>query len=55
MTDHRTAAEVYAGMTSAWLERMRLVKATQRDFYEGLRAALEEIEIEIQACKETME
>lgn len=44
----------YANETQEFLERMRHVTATKEEFYDGLRAALEELEIELQACKETM-
>lgn len=44
---------LYSKHTEHFLVAMRNVKASKRDFYEGLRAALEELEIEIQAAKET--
>lgn len=50
------AAEAwYTKLTERWLEDMRKVHATKEEFLEGLRAALGELEVEIQACKETME
>jgi len=45
----------YEVETETYLHRMRTVRATKREFYEGLRAALAELEIEIQACKETLD
>lgn len=47
-------AEQFASATETFLWEMRTISATKREFYEGLRAALAELEIEIQACKETM-
>ena len=46
--------ERYAELTELWLESMRRVTASKEGFYEGLRAAIEELEIEIQAIKEVM-
>lgn len=48
-----TTAELYAAHVELFLRSMRKVQASRQEFYEGLRAALEELEIEIQACKET--
>lgn len=42
-------------LTNSWLGSMRLVRCSKAEFIEGLRAALEELEIEIQAAKETEE
>jgi hypothetical protein len=44
----------YQQLTREWLGQMCRVAATKEQFYEGLRAALAELEVEIQACKETM-
>lgn len=44
----------YQQLTESWLGRMRLVRGSQRQFLEGLRAALAELEVEIQAAKETL-
>jgi hypothetical protein len=45
---------LYSKHTEHFLNAMRNVKASKRDFLEGLRSALGEIEVEIQAAKETM-
>lgn len=45
----------YARLIESFLSQMRRVTATKQEFYEGLRAALEELEIEMQACKETLD
>lgn len=50
-----SAEERYTKLTEAWLEEMRRVPATKEEFLEGLRAALGELEVELQAAKETME
>jgi hypothetical protein len=47
-------SERYHELTMQWLERMRRVPAEKEEFLEGLRAALAELEVEIQACKETL-
>lgn len=49
-----TPEDQYQLETESYLHRMRLVNASKQEFYEGLRAALAELEIEIQACKETL-
>lgn len=49
-----SAADEFAFHTTNFLEDMRKVRCTTAEFYEGLRAALEELEIEMQACKECM-
>lgn len=49
-----SAEDRYTQLTDRWLNEMRRVNATKEEFLEGLRAALGELEVEIQACKETM-
>lgn len=48
------AEQKYERITQDFLSEMRRVKASKEEFYEGLRAALGELEIEVQACKETL-
>lgn len=38
----------------AFISDMRGVDAPAQDYYDALRAVIEEVEIELQACKETM-
>ena len=45
----------YEKITDEFLEDMREVRGTDEEFYDGLRYALGEVEIELQAHKETME
>lgn len=49
-----SVAAQYEYATEDFLNDMRRIPATKQEFYEGLRAALAELEIEIQACKETL-
>jgi hypothetical protein len=48
-----SAEDRYQQATDRWLNEMRRIKATKAEFIEGLRAALGELEVEIQAAKET--
>lgn len=49
-----TPEQSYERAIEDFLTRMRRIKATKQEFYDGLRAAIQELEIELQACKETM-
>lgn len=49
-----TTADLYAAHVELFLRSMRKVDASKQEFYDALRAAIEELEIELQACKETM-
>jgi cytochrome c556 len=49
-----SAAVQYEYATEDFLNDMRRIQATKQEFYDGLRAAIEELEIELQTCKETM-
>jgi hypothetical protein len=46
---------LYAAHVELFLRSYRAVNATKREFYDALRAAIEELEIELQACKETLD
>ena len=46
--------ELYAAHVELFLRSYRSVPASKQEFYDALRAAIEELEIELQACKETM-
>lgn len=48
------AQEQYAFVLETFLIDMANVKATQEEYYDALRHALSEIEVSLQACKETM-
>jgi hypothetical protein len=48
------AQEKYAFAVEAFLIDMAIIEATQEEYYDGLRHALHEIEVALQACKETM-
>lgn len=49
-----TVEQEFTYLTEGWLEDMRKVRCSKEEFLEGLRAALGELEVEIQAAKECL-
>lgn len=52
MSAHNEAR--YQKLTQSFLEQMAEIDSTQEEYADGLKYALEEIEVSLQAAKETM-